>query len=341
MLSYLPLVFGAFALALIVTPVAKGAALRLGLVDQPSVRKVHSAPMPLLGGLAIYAATIFALLIFWTWDKDSRIQVVSIVTGATLLAVVGLLDDWGKLNAQVKLAVGMPAAGVILILSGVHFTFFSIPLLNYAATIFWVMGITSAMNLLDNMDGLSSGITAIASAFFLWLAASNGQFLVSVLAACLLGASLGFLRYNFSPAVIFMGDGGSLFIGFLLAVLSIKLRLPGDAAVTWLVPVLILGVPVFDTSLVIFSRLKRGLIPMSSPGKDHLSHRLVVWGLKHRQAVVLLYGLAIVLGVIGVLISQVTLLTAYLGSAAILGSAVVAMVQLEKLPFEHQERVQG
>jgi UDP-GlcNAc:undecaprenyl-phosphate GlcNAc-1-phosphate transferase len=341
MVSYLPLVVGAFALALIGTPVAKWFALRLGLVDLPSARKLHSTPMPLLGGLAIYAATVLALFLFWSWDQESRTQVLSIVTGATLLSIMGVLDDWGKLNAQIKLAVGMPLAAIILILSGVHFTFFPYPLLNYAATVLWVMAITSAVNLLDNMDGLSSGITAIASAFFLWLAAANGQFLVSVLAACLLGASLGFLRYNFSPAVIFMGDGGSLFIGFLLAVLGIKLRLPGDPWVTWLVPVLILGVPIFDTSLVIFSRLRRGLVPMTAPGKDHFSHRLVAWGLRHRQAVVLLYGLALVLGVIGVLISQVTTLTAYLSFAAILGCAGIAMIQLEKIPYEHQERVRG
>ena len=153
--------------------------------------------------------------------------------------------------------------------------------LNIAATLVWVVGITNAMNLLDNMDGLSGGIAAIAALFFLLFAAMSKQYLVGALAAALVGACVGFLFYNLNPASIFMGDTGSLFLGFTLAAVGIKLRFPDNSAfVTWMVPVLVLAVPIFDTTLVIISRLRRGLNPLTTPGKDHLSHRLAR---AHRQ----------------------------------------------------------
>lgn len=222
------------------------------------------------------------------------------------------------------------------------------PWLNLAISFLWIIGITNALNLLDNMDGLSGGVAAIAAGFFLLLAAGSGQYLVSALAAALLGACIGFLRYNVNPASIFMGDAGSLFIGFLLAALGIKLRFPSPPfphnadLITWMIPVLVLGIPIFDTTLVTISRLRRGKNPLTTPGKDHLSHRLVAAGLTPREAVLSIYVLAFGLGMVAVLLSTLILragpgpisvgeiVTGYgIGGATLLG-AVLALFRLER-----------
>ena len=190
----------------------------------------------------------------------------------------------------VKLLGQFLAAGV-LVLTDVQISILPWPWVNVAATLLWVVGITNAMNLLDNMDGLSAGVTAIAAA--LLPAAGGRQQTVPgrrALAAALLGACIGFLFYNLNPASIFMGDSGSLFIGFILAAVGIKLRFPDNSAiVTWMIPVLVLGVPIFDTTLVFISRLRRGLNPLTTPGKDHLSHRLARRTGSPREAVLICY----------------------------------------------------
>ncbi len=204
---------------------------------------------------------------------------------------------------------------------------------NLALTVFWLVGITNAFNLLDNMDGLAGGIGAVAAGFFLLLAALNGQVLVGSLAAAVLGACLGFLLYNFNPASIFLGDSGSLFLGFLMAAVGIKLRFPDNIPqVTWLVPILVLGIPVLDTTLICVSRARRGMNPLTSPGKDHISHRLVALGLSQRQAVLALYLAAVVLGRVALLVSLVGRQPAY-GLAAVTGLiGVCALVRLKRAP---------
>ena len=177
------------------------------------------------------------------------------------------------------------------------------------------------MDILDNMDGLSGGIAAIAAAHFLLLAAMNTptQFLVGALAAALLGACVGFVRYNFNPARIFMGDTGSLFIGFILAALAIKLRFLGNTyAVTWMVPVVVLLLPIFDTTVVFISRLRRGLNPLTTPGKDHLSHRLVALGWTRREAVLICWLAAGAVGMTVTFLTQAGVVEAYTLGAALL-----------------------
>ena len=201
---------------------------------------------------------------------------------------------------------------------------------DYAITLLWLVGITNAINFLDNMDGLSAGIAGVTSSFILLLALTNGQFLVATLSAALLGACLGFLRYNFPPARIFMGDVGSLFLGFLLAVLGIQLRFPDNSNfVTWMVPIFLFGLPIFDMTLVVFSRLRRGLSP-NTAGRDHTSHRLVRLGFSPREAVLILYLFSGILGMMALYITQASLVEGYLvgGIAAIL--ALVALVWLER-----------
>jgi UDP-GlcNAc:undecaprenyl-phosphate/decaprenyl-phosphate GlcNAc-1-phosphate transferase len=334
MIDYIPILVVALAFALTGTPLAKWLAVRVGLLDRPNQRKVHTVPTPLLGGVAIYVAFLVALVLFW--KTGGLGEVIGIVTGATLMATLGVLDDSGRLHSQVKLLVGMPIATILLIVAGVQATFLPFQPLNLLVTLFWVMGITAAFNLLDNMDGLAAGIAAIASAFFLWHAAENGQYLVGTLAAALLGAALGFLRYNYNPAKIFMGDAGALFLGFVIAALGIKLRFLNQVeSVSWMVPIIIMGVPILDTSLVTISRLRRGLNPMATPGKDHLSHRLVALGLSPRNAVAAIFLLAIGLGLVSIVVSKTdSIFVAYGIGLALVVASLAAIALLEKASYD-------
>ena len=316
MISHVMLIFtAALTLALAATPVARRLAVRTNMLDQPAQRKMHVSPTPMLGGLAIYAAVLLALILFG--DKFYVHQVAGIIIGASLISFLGLWDDRMPLPPWTKL-LGQLIPVMVLIVTGVRVSIFGHQALNIAITIIWVLFITNAVNFLDNMDGLSAGVTAMASAYFLLLAALSGQYLVGALTAALLGACIGFLFYNFNPASIFMGDTGSLFLGFVLAAVGIKLRFPTNIpTVTWMIPVLVLGVPILDTSMVIISRLRRGKNPFTTPGKDHLSHRLVKIGYTRREAVLMLYLLGSIFGMIAVFVTKASLL-----EAAIVGLTV-------------------
>jgi len=336
--------FIALFASLMLTAPVRALALRVGMVDLPGPRKVHAQPIPLLGGLAMYGAVILAIL--FAFDGPARAQSAGIVTGATLVAIVGFLDDRGWLHHQLKLFVAMPLAAGILLASGVHAQVFETLLtgrvgylLDAVLTVFWVVGITASFSILDHMDGLCAGIAAMASIFFAMLAYLNGQTLVTTLAAAVLGAATGFLRWNFKPAKIFMGDGGAMFLGFLMATLGLKLRLDqADHLSGWLAPLLILGVTIFDTTLVTISRSRRGLLPFSTPGKDHAAHRLANLGMGQRGAVLALYSLGAITGGIAVLV-------AYLSHAGAVAVAVIAgalllagVALLERAPYETQAR---
>ncbi|HYN89659.1 MAG TPA: MraY family glycosyltransferase [Ardenticatenaceae bacterium] len=328
-----------FAAALVVaaggTPVVRRLALHLDVVDRPNARKIHVNPIPLLGGVAIYAAVIGTLLLFGRRIEVS--QMAAILIGASWVSLFGLWDDHRGLGAAVKLLAQFGAA-VILIIGGVMV---QLPLptwLNVAITLFWVVGITNAFNLLDNMDGLSGGLGAVAAVFFLLLAATSGQYLVGTLAAAVLGGCLGFLIYNFNPARIFMGDAGSLFLGFVMAAVGIKLRFPSNVPwVTWMIPILVLGVPVFDTTVVFFSRLRRGKNPLTTPGKDHISHRLVQRGWTRREAVLLLYLAGCALGAVAIFVSVADSVAAYAIAASVAAAALASLIELE-LRYTRHER---
>src|SRR5579872_6684491 len=333
------LAFGiALFASLALTVPVRALAIRVGMVDLPGPRKLHLQPIPLLGGLAMYAAVVLAVL--FSFSGPARSQIMGILLGATVVAVVGIMDDRGLLHHQVKLFFGMPLAAVILLLSGVHARVFGVLLggnagyaLDAALTIFWVVGITASFSIFDHMDGLCAGVAAVASAFFALLALLNGQALVTVLAAAVLGAATGFLRWNFKPAKIFMGDAGAMFLGFLMATLGLKLRLDHAANFSaWLVPVLILGVAIFDTTLVTISRSRRGLLPFATPGKDHAAHRLANLGLGHRGAVVLLYALGVLCGGAAVLVSYSPPRTSAIIGIMVLLALVAGVTLLERAP---------
>lgn len=332
-----------FASLVLAVPV-RALALRVGMVDLPGPRKVHLEPIPLLGGLAIYGGVLLG--VYSLFQGEARAQIGAILAGATLIAAVGILDDRGWLHHQVKLFVGMPLAAGILLLSGIHAQVFSVLLggksgsvLDAVLTVVWVVGITASFSILDHMDGLCAGVAAMASVFFAMLAYLNGQALVSVLAAAVLGAAAGFLRWNFKPAKIFMGDGGAMLLGFLMATLSLKLRLEHASHFSaWLAPVLVLGATIFDTTLVTISRSRRGLIPFATPGKDHAAHRLANLGLGQRVAVLSMYLIGALSGSLAILASyiptrQSVILAAFAAAAALTGVAL-----LEKAPYERQAK---
>jgi len=334
----------AFTVALIasfsLTVPVRELALRVGMVDHPDPRKVHVKPIPLLGGLAIYCGVILAILI--SMDGKTLSQMIGVLAGASLVVVVGILDDHGLLHHQIKLFVGMPVAALILLASGIRAQVFSAVLPGQAGhladaglTILWVVGITAAFSILDHMDGLCAGVAAMASVFFTSFAMLSGQILVSTLAAAVLGAAVGFLRWNFSPAQIFMGDGGAMFLGFLMATLGLKLRLAApSSAASWMVPVLILGVPIFDTTLVSISRARRGLLPFAAPGKDHTAHRLANLGLGQRGAVLALYGLGGAFGLLALLTSRLPAQHSYALGGATLLVVLLAVGLLERAPYD-------
>ena len=309
-LAYLAVFAVALAASLAGTPVARRLAHQWGVLDQPSDRKVHLNPTPLLGGLAVYAAFWLGVLIV------SRLKVAApeiflpattrelgaIFIATLTLMAVGFADDKVGLPPRTKLA-GQLLAAAVAVVGGIQFHVFNTPLLDLPLTFLWIVGISNAINLLDNMDGLSAGATAIAALFFFAIAALNGQLLVGSMALALAGGCLGFLRYNFNPATVFMGDTGTLFMGFLLAAIGMKLKASGPGWWSFVLVMLVLALPIFDTSLVTAYRLaKRRHVAVG--GKDHTSHRLVKLGLPKSQAVLVLYGASMLSGVLALLLAQ-------------------------------------
>jgi UDP-GlcNAc:undecaprenyl-phosphate GlcNAc-1-phosphate transferase len=261
---------------LLLTPVAGRLARRLGILDHPSEQKFHRDPTPYLGGVAV-AAGLVAIGFLTT---GASAQVFVILLGGLVLGVWGLVDDWVTVRPSVKLLV-QGSAGVALWFADIRAGLFGVEALDLALTVFWVVAVINAVNLLDNMDGLAAGVSAVAALAFFGIAAARGDYLVASFALAVAGGSLGFLRYNLPPATIFLGDAGALMLGFLLAALGLKLDLVGENGfVRSAVPILILGVPLFDMLLVIVDRL-RGRRPVFRGGTDHSSHRLATLGLSH------------------------------------------------------------
>ncbi|MDZ7268069.1 MAG: undecaprenyl/decaprenyl-phosphate alpha-N-acetylglucosaminyl 1-phosphate transferase [candidate division KSB1 bacterium] len=332
-LIYLHLFLFALLLALLFVPVARQLALRLGVIDWPQGRKAHRQPTPLLGGLAIYAAFMLAVLLhlaaYFSMQQaewfaqtfpflpaeagrlaETLPKLLAISAGATLMVVLGFVDDRRGLNFsyKIKFAIQILAAG-LLVAAGVHTDLMPSPLLNTLVTVVWVVGITNAFNLLDNMDGLSAGVALIATAMLLVITIAQDQFFSAMALSVLAGALLGFLRYNFPPAGIFMGDTGSLFIGFLLAALSITSSyvVPQSASMMpALMPLLVLSLPIFDTLSVIVIRLREHR-PVFQGDRRHFSHRLVDLGMTPRGAVVFIYLVTATIGIVAALLPYLPL----------------------------------
>lgn len=336
MTVYILVFAGALVMAIGATPAARWLAPRAGFIDHPDARRIHKRPVPRLGGAAIYMAVIVAALILGEQFNFDEFGVILI--GATGVSFMGLIDDRWGLRPMVKL-VGQILAALLLWFSGIHVGTFHQPTLDLGATIFWVVYITNAINFLDNMDGLSSGVSAIAAAFFALMCSFSGQYLVGALSVAVLAACLGFLFYNLNPANIFMGDSGALFLGYILAAIGIKLKFPENVTfVTWMVPVLVMGLPVFDMVLVVVSRLRRRLNPMTTPGKDHTSHRLVAAGMTQREAVLTLYVVSFVLGLLATFVTQASVAEGYITGGLVVLAGLYGLWRLEHPPFfTHQQ----
>jgi len=334
MSAYVPaaalILVSAFTVSAVLVSVVRRVSLRIGFVDRPAARKVHAAPMPLGGGVAIFlgvllpaAAGVVAALILRGGGLSGRLpatltqhiggvlrvapRVGLVLGGGLVLVVVGLIDDRRGLPAPLRLGIQM-AVALLLWLAGIRITVsVGRHLFSAVVTVLWITVVTNAFNFLDNMDGLSAGVAAIAGSIFLAVAVGAGQFFVSALLLCLIGAVLGFLIHNFPPARIFMGDAGSTFIGYLLGVLTAMLTFytEGGALFRVLAPVVILALPLYDFSSVVLIRLAEGRSPFK-PDKRHFSHRLVALGLSPRQAVLTIYLITFSLGVSATLLFTVT-----------------------------------
>ncbi|MFC1517566.1 glycosyltransferase family 4 protein [Candidatus Margulisiibacteriota bacterium] len=278
-----------FLFAIIFTPQLQRFAIKFNIVDNPSARKVHKQAIPLLGGLAIFSSFAVALLLIA--QPFSKV-VQGIFLGGTLMILLGLWDDYLGMKPGKKFLGQIFIALVMIFIFGIHSDIFngdSLDIFDFTLSLIWIVGITNSFNLLDNMDGLSAGIAGIAACFFFLLAAQRGQVDLAITMAILAGSCFGFLKYNFSPASIFMGDMGSMFLGLTLALAGITVQvrsltqwviaetlpIQNFQIFTGLIPLLILGIPIFDTTLVTVLRLTHGK-KISDGGKDHSSHRLKI-----------------------------------------------------------------
>lgn len=299
-----------FAVAYIMTPPVKAFAEKVGAIDVPKDdRRVHDHPIPRMGGLAIFVGFMVAMLMLVEMNKP----VIGMLLGVVIIAVMGAVDDVVALNAWVKLVFQVVAAvvaircGVVVdavsnpnILSDmttIHIGFLSVPL-----TLIWIVGCTNAVNLIDGLDGLAVGVSAISSFTMLVVAMFVAEPTVAIILAALTGACMGFMPYNMNPAKIFMGDVGSQMLGFVLATASIMGLFKFHAIITFFVPLLALGVPLFDTGFAFIRRIIHKQSPFHAD-KKHLHHRLLKLGLSQKQAVAVLYGVSAVLGIFAVLLA--------------------------------------
>lgn len=301
-----------FAVSFGVTPLTAKAARRFGILDRPSSNaqghKKHRRPTPYLGGLAILGGMLAGSAFMLAIPEGRPALILAgfplAILGAVALGLVGLVDDVRQLPRTVRL-LAQAGAAVAAHFGGFSVSLTSVEPVNLLLTVVWIVGITNAFNLLDNMDGLTSGLAGIAALSFAVMGVLGGMPLLAVVSAALAGSSFGFLAHNLHPAKIFMGDAGSTFLGFLLALIGVRLRFDNLVEVTFLVPVVVLGIPILDTTLVVASRKLHGR-PVFLGGRDHISHRLVHVGLSVPVTVGLLYWSGLCLGWLGLVISRST-----------------------------------
>lgn len=297
----------AFISALVLTPLVIQFAYKIKAVDQPNYRKVHQKAMPRIGGLAIFGAFLIGYFVLMPEDEHA----VYILLGAILIILTGFLDDILNITPKAKLLGQLAAAGIV-IYGGLQVTFITLPVIgviefgyfSIPITLLWIVGITNAINLIDGLDGLAAGVSTIALIAMAVMAAIMGDVFVMGVALVLAASAIGFLFYNFHPAKIFMGDTGSLFLGFMISVLALS-GFKNVALISFIIPVLMLGVPVSDTFFAIIRRIRLKQ-PISAPDKSHLHHRLIAVGFSHRQTVIIIYFIAILFGVTAILFSQAT-----------------------------------
>jgi UDP-GlcNAc:undecaprenyl-phosphate GlcNAc-1-phosphate transferase len=301
---------------LLSTPIVNKLGRRSGLVDRPNNRKVHQRPMVRLGGVAIFAGVAIALLLVWwmggfgTLKPGKEFEVWGVTIGGIAFFLIGLADDLFNLSPKTRLILQIAVASLAW-QAGVQIDFLTNPMAglfqlpdwaSLPITVIWLVGMANAINWIDGLDGLAAGVSGIAAIVMFWTCLFMGQPQAAVIAAALAGGTLGFLRYNFNPAQIFMGDGGAYFIGFTLASVSVIGLVKSVTTVAVLLPYVILAVPILDMSAVILDRLRRGQSPFVAD-KRHLHHRLLKAGLSQRLAVLFIYSLTLWAGSLAMAVS--------------------------------------
>ncbi|MFJ6210763.1 glycosyltransferase family 4 protein [Lysinibacillus sp. NPDC092081] len=326
----------AFVASILLTPLVKRLAFRIGAVDAPNYRKVHARIMPRLGGLAIFLAFLIAVAIFQPiliYNENGSDFLLAIIIGACIIVATGVIDDMREISAKAKLLGQLAAALIVIFVGGIQIDMVNLPfvgelnfgLLSIPLTILWIVGITNAINLIDGLDGLAAGVSTIALITLAIMAFIMSNMFVLAIAAILAAATFGFLFYNFHPAKIFMGDTGALFLGFMISVLAL-LGFKNVTVVALIVPVIILGVPISDTFFAIVRRVRMKK-KWSDPDKSHLHHRLLDMGFTHRQTVLIIYGIAIMFGLAAIIFSMAKVWGAILLVAVIL-TAIEILVEV-------------
>ncbi len=310
-----------FAFTFATTPLVRRFAFKIGAVDIPKdKRRVHKKPTPRIGGLAIIFGFMVAVLCFSQLDRS----LIGILCGAMIIAVLGIIDDCKELDAKVKFVVQILAALVVIYAGGIKIEVFTNPAFwsenpylvlpewaSVVITVIWIVFITNAVNFIDGLDGLAAGVSAIMSVSLVFIAARVGEYSIAIVGTAIMGACFGFLPFNFNPAKIFMGDTGSTFLGFMLASLSIQGVFKSYAVISFVVPLLILGLPLFDASFAMIRRVATGHSPMQAD-RGHLHHRLIDMGFSQKQTVFILYAISGVLGISAVLLAESSFLRALL-----------------------------
>ncbi|WP_100405471.1 glycosyltransferase family 4 protein [Bacillus solitudinis] len=312
-----------FIVTVLITPLVRKLAIKIGATDKPNHRKVHQKVMARLGGLAIYIGFLVGFII----SQPESPYLIPILIGSFIIILTGFLDDMIELSAKWKL-LGQILAALIVVLgvggSAVQVQFINLPFdgrlelgwFSIPLTILWIIGITNAINLIDGLDGLAAGVSAIVLLTISSLAVIEGDLFVAALGAILLGSTLGFLIHNFNPAKIFMGDTGALFLGYMIAVISL-LGFKNITVFSLLVPVIILAVPISDTFFAIIRRIVNKQ-PLSAPDKSHLHHCLLRLGFSHRKTVLVIYAMSAFFGLAAIVLTQSTLLVTFFIMAVIL-----------------------
>ncbi|MGI5891409.1 MAG: glycosyltransferase family 4 protein [Bacillota bacterium] len=306
---FLIAIVAALMVALFVTPLSINLAFKLGVIDRPNARKVHTGAVPRMGGIAIYIAFVAGTLILGFYTR----QVAALLVASTLVMAGGLIDDIKGVSPRFKLVIQLIGA-LILVKYGIYVEFITNPfsggmislgIFAIPITIIWLMGVSNAVNLIDGLDGLSAGVSAIAALTMSVVCYAQGQITAAYLAAILAAAAFGFLRYNFHPAKTFMGDCGSLFLGFCLGALSVMGLSKGATVISIFIPLIILGIPIFDT---FFAVIRRKFLhkPIFDADKGHLHHCLLSIGLSHRKTVLLIYAISVIMGIAGILMAVLT-----------------------------------
>ena len=334
----------ALGVALILMPVVIAFARRTGALDKPDARKVHERPIPRIGGIGIYAAfmvSILVQLIFVELTQEFMMSLIGLMVGGTIIVTIGIIDDYCDLPAKVKLLGQIIAAAVLVIGFDVRIDFITDPLGDFIyleliaipATIFWIVGLTNTVNLIDGLDGLAAGVSSIAAITIFLVAMEEGIPFVAMVTAALAGASVGFLYYNFNPARIFMGDTGSMFLGFMLAGISVVGAVKSAATIALIVPILALGLPILDTTFAIVRRA-RNHRPIFKPDKGHLHHRLLAHGFTQKQAVLLMYVVSALFGLCALALTAVStqaavLIVLIVAAAVFIGARKLGILQMD------------